>query len=196
MRSAIFRRTFGIGFACYLFGHLAQLCGRFIDRIVSFFFPWGDVFRLSIGRPGQQETSTALEIVRQSLERRTDLDLSQLTDVVLSNLTDEFIEQYGDSATLASFRSREVYYRGVMAAMLALAIAFAICALGGVSVVADPSINQIPLAYGGLSALTFVMSLAAGDAYRRQRRRRMRHSLIGYLVLETGGRLKTTHQSQ
>jgi len=183
----------GMGFVCYLFGHLAQVCGRFVDRVASFFFPWGDLFRLSIGRPGQQEASTALEVIRQSLERRTGLDLGQLSDVVLSNVTDEFIEQYGDSATLASFRSREVYYRGVLAAMLALAVAFAVCALGGTSVVADPAIDHMRLAYGGLSGLSIVMSFAAGDAYRRQRRRRMRHSLIGYLVLESGGRLKFDH---
>jgi hypothetical protein len=173
----------------YICGHLAQLIGRLVSRLHAFAFPWGEVFRLSVDQPDRKETAHALQVVRNYLHYRTGIDVRDLSDVVLSNLTDEFIEQYGNAATLANFRSREVYYRGLAGAMLMLGAAFAACA-----VAAEVPFAGLPhaaplLSNIALSVLCLVMAAAAGDAYRRQRRRRMRHSLIGYLTLETGGRL-------
>jgi hypothetical protein len=179
-----------LGFVCYIAGHFAQLVGRVISRVSTLFIPWGEVFRLSVDRARQPETAHALQTIRDRLQHRTGLHLSGLSDVVLSNLTDEFLEQYGKSSTLANFRSREVYYRGLSSAMLVLGMAFAVSAVQHVVVFEGASMDQITYANWLLSAACIATSVAAADAYRRQRRRRMRHSLLGYLILETGGRLQ------
>ena len=179
----------GVGLASYLAGHLVQLIGRFLERLVSIFLPWGEVFRLSVDQAGQQETALALRRIRESLAQRTGLAVEGLSDVVLSNLSDEYLEQFGNASTLANYRSREVYYRGISAAMLVLAVALGICSALNVDVIAHPLLTKVPYFSTVTSALSLVIAVSAGDAYRRQRRRRMRHSLIGYLVLETGGRL-------
>lgn len=179
-----------LGFVCYIAGHFAQLVGRVISRISTLLIPWGEVFRLSVDRAGQAETADALQTIRDRLQHRTGLRLTGLSDVVLSNLTDEYLEQFGKSSTLASFRSREVYYRGLSSAMLVLGIAFGVCAGQRAVVFEAASLDQMTYANWLLSAACIAISMAAADAYRRQRRRRMRHSLLGYLILETGGRLQ------
>jgi hypothetical protein len=184
----------GIGFACYIAGHLAQLIGRNVSRLNALIYPWGEVFRLSVERPGQPETTHALERIRDHLQRRTGLDLGSLSDVVLSNLTDEFLEQYGKASTLAAYRSHEVYYRGLSGAMLMLGGAFALCAFMNVTTFADLPLVANGYGNAALAAACIVVALSASDAYRRQRRRRMRHSLLGYLILETGGRLAPGEQ--
>jgi hypothetical protein len=172
----------------YICGHLAQLIGRAVSRLLTLVFPWGEVFRLSVNQPDQRETALALYTVRSYLHYRTGIDVRNLSDVVLSNLTDEFVEQYGNAATLANFRSREVYYRGLAGGMLVLGTAFAICAVWGETPFTSLPPMSPQFANVVLSLVCLIMA-AAGDAYRRQRRRRMRHSLISYLALETGGRL-------
>jgi hypothetical protein len=178
-----------IGLVCYIAGHLVQLLARITDRLTSLIWPWGEIFRMSVGTAGQPETASALALIRQRLAERTGLSLESLSDVVLSNLTDEFLEQYGNAATLANYRSREVYYRGISAAMVLLAIAFATLSWRGVPAIAAPATLPVSIVNGALGVLGLLVAIAAGNAHRRQRRRRMRHSLLGYLVLETGGRL-------
>jgi hypothetical protein len=89
----------------YICGHLAQLIGRAVSRLLTLVFPWGEVFRLSVDQPDQKETAHALHTVRSYLHYRTGIDVRNLSDVVLSNLTDEFVEQYGDASELPLARS-------------------------------------------------------------------------------------------
>ncbi len=178
-----------IALICYVAGHLAQLFARLAERLTALMFPWGEVFRLSVDKPGDPRTASALHVIRDRLQARSGLDLAQLPDVVLSNLTDEFLEQYGNASTLASYRSREVYYRGVSAATVLLAAALIECAALGAPIVAGSELYPMSLAYVGFALISLFVAYATGDAFRRQRRRRMRHSLLGYLVLESGGRL-------
>ncbi len=173
-------------FASYLAGHIAQFAGRYVDRLASVFWPWGRVFRMSVDSADDRMTEDLLDQTRQRLEARLGVALGKASDTEISNLTDEFMDLYGSGDLIHGFRSREVYFRGVLTALTGMALVLFVRSLVP-GPIAQIDAGMPGLVFAVLGAICLMGAWSAGNAYRRLRRRRMRHSIVGYLALETGG---------
>lgn len=174
----------------YLLGVLAQLIGRLLNKFLDLFLGQKQGFSISINSKNVATTNEVLRRLRKQLHDRLELNTENVNANVLSNFTDEYVIQFGNPGKLEEYLSREMYYRGVMTSMLFIALACAFCALKDSPIVSVPVLTTEPIYIAGtLGILSIAVALSCYDAFRRLRRRRIRHSILSYLVLESADKI-------